>query len=65
MAIQYNRKEEILTRLETLGLVQNMDSAESLQAREAINQHVLEIKREYQEKERMSIMGASQLILTA
>jgi len=64
MAIQYNRKEEILTRLEAQGLVQTMDSAESLQAREAINQHVLEIRREYQEKERMSIIGASQLTLT-
>jgi hypothetical protein len=65
MAIQYNRKEEILTRLEAQGLVQTMDSAEALQAMEAINQHAIEIRREYQEKERKSIIEARQFTFTA
>lgn len=65
MAIQFNRKNEILSRLEQEGQIQELDSVESLQAREAINQHVVEVKREYLEKERMSIISASKLILTA
>jgi hypothetical protein len=65
MAIQYNRKEEILTRLEAQGLVQTMDSAEALQAMEAIDKHALEIRREYLEKERMSIIDARQFTFTA
>jgi hypothetical protein len=65
MAIQYNRKEEILTRLEAQGLVQTMDSAEALQAREAIDQLALEIRREYLEKERKSIIEARQFTFTA
>lgn len=63
MAIQFNRREEILTRLEKEGKVLLMDSEESFRIKEDINNYVLEIKREYQEKERMSIITAGEMIL--
>lgn len=65
MAIQFNRREEILNRLEKEGKVLLMDSEESLRIKEDISNYVLEIKREYQEKERMSVITAGEMILTS
>jgi hypothetical protein len=65
MAIQFNRREEILNRLQQEGRVLQMDPEEFFRNKEAINNHVFEVKREYQEKERMSIIAASEMILTS
>jgi hypothetical protein len=65
MAIQFNRREEILERLEKEGKILIMDSEEDLRIREDINDFVFKIKREYQEKERMSIIGAGEMILNS
>ena len=64
MAIQFNRREEILNRLQQEGKILQMDSDEFFRNKEAFNNQVLEVKREYQEKERMSIIAASKVILT-
>ncbi|HEY8897541.1 MAG TPA: hypothetical protein VIM79_22100 [Niastella sp.] len=65
MAIQFNRREEILNRLEQEGRVLQMDSEEFLRNKEAFNDHVFEVKREFQEKERLSIIAASETTLTS
>jgi hypothetical protein len=65
MAIQFNRREEILNRLQREGRILQMDPEEFFRNKEAFNDHVFEVKREYQEKERMSIIAASEMILTS
>lgn len=61
MAIQFNRREEILERLESEGKVLTMNSEEDLRIMEEINEFVYRINREYKEKERMSIIGAGEM----
>ena len=65
MAIQVNRTKEILDRLRGEGHVQTMDTPEALAAREVINEFAEEVRREYLEKERLSIIAASQFVVTA
>lgn len=65
MAIQFNRREEILNRLQEEGRILQMDSEDFFRIKEAINNLVSDVKREYQEKERMSIISASEMILTS
>lgn len=65
MAIQFNRREEIFDRLEKEGKVLIMDSEEDLRIREATNDFVFKIRREYKEKERMSIIEAGEMILNS
>ena len=61
MAIQFNRREEILERLEKEGKVFTMDSEEDRRIREALDEFAFKIDREYKEKERMSIIGAGEM----
>jgi hypothetical protein len=65
MAIQFNRREEILERLEKEGKVLTMDSEEDQRIREAMDEFAFKIDREYKEKERMSIIEASKMILNS
>jgi hypothetical protein len=65
MAIQFNRREEILERLEKEGKVLTMDSEEDRRIREATDEFAFKIDREYKEKERMSIIEASKMILNS
>jgi len=64
MAIQFNRREEILNRLEKEGKILHIDSEEALRIQKEIDDFLSEIRREYLEKERLSIISASETILT-
>jgi hypothetical protein len=65
MAIQVDRTKEILDRLGSEGLIQTMDSPDALAARHAINEYAEEIRREYLERERLSMIAAGQFVVTA
>lgn len=65
MAIKVDRTRDILDRLESEGHVQIMNSPEALAARDVINEFAEKIRREYLEKERLSLIEASQFVITA
>lgn len=65
MAITISRKAQIISRLQDAGSSTRLNDAESEKRREAINLQVKEVRRDYQKKERESMVSASRLILTA
>jgi len=65
MAIKFNRKAEIIHLVKAQGKFNNMNSQKADEIRHAINIHVAETKRDFEHKERMSRIAASQLTLTA
>ncbi|OMP76274.1 hypothetical protein [[Flexibacter] sp. ATCC 35208] len=65
MAIQVDRLKEILDRSRDEGRLETMDTPDALAARNVINEYAEVVKREYLEKERLSIIAASQFVVTA
>jgi|GEM_PF-5118611 len=65
MAVKFNRKAQVIDRVKDQGKFKNMNSGKAGEVRNAINNHVIETKRDFQHKERMSGITASQLTLTA
>lgn len=65
MAVKFNRKAEVIDRAKAQGKLNNINSGEASRVRNAINDHVMETKRDFQHKERMSRITASKLTLTA
>lgn len=65
MAIQVDKTKEILDRLKSEGLIKTMDTPDALAAKNAINKYAEEVRREYIERERLSIIAAGQFVVTA
>ncbi|PSL24092.1 hypothetical protein [Chitinophaga ginsengisoli] len=65
MAIKFTRKVEVINRVKAEGKFNYMNSGKDGEMRKAINTHVIETKRDFEHKERMSRIAASQLTLTA
>lgn len=65
MAVKFNGKAEVIDKVKVQGKFNNMNSGKDGEIRNAINTHVTETKRDFEHKERMSRLSASQLTLTA
>ena len=65
MALILSRKAQIISRLQAAGNVTRLSDADSQQRREAINNQVKKVRRDFQKKERESLISAARLTLTA
>lgn len=65
MAITLSRKAQIVSHLQDSGSVTRLSDSESSQKREAINNQVRKVRRDFQKKERKSQISAARLTLTA
>lgn len=65
MAFKFNGSEEVIKRLKAEGKFTYMSSEKAGKIRNAINAHVIETKRDFEQKENMSRIAASKLTLTA
>lgn len=65
MARKISKKDEILERLRNEGKIVVMDKPADQQLVLEMNESLIEIRREYQVKERESQISASRVILTS